>query len=162
MLSRQFIFCQNIFFFWQKKISHFLDAISKYLNAILYISNNSPLTVHIQFAHVLTKKWSLNIFSKYFFWIFFYYNILEANNPKWVCYIIFTKLRNLIITDCPYTITGRVGWGGGKTWCEHFQLFVSPFDMGGPWDSNGIFDKNSTSNHYQDNHRWGSVLRKKK
>ena len=84
--SKYHFFC----FFHQKNISIFLEAKTKELNAILYISINSPLTINAKFANVFMKKWSLNIFLKkkknfnFFFSIFllFYENILKANNPN--------------------------------------------------------------------------------
>ena len=61
------IFFQNIYFFCffhQKNISIFLEAKTKELNAILYISINSPLTVYAQFANVFMKKMVLKFFLK--------------------------------------------------------------------------------------------------
>ena len=108
--SKYLFFC----FFCQKNISIFLEGKTKELNAILYISINSPLTVYAQFANVFMKKWSLNNFSKkkFFQKNFFFKNILF--DEKILKLIIHNEheilnslyiMRKLTITDCLCT-----GW----------------------------------------------------
>ena len=128
--SKYLFFC----FFHQKNISIFLEAKTKELNAILYISINSPLTINAKFANLFMKKWSLNIFwkkkffSKIFFSIFYcfmkiFWMPITLMSMRYQIYFIWKKI---IIYRMSLYRLGRLG-RGKETSYKNFTKFVRLF-----------------------------------